>query len=61
MVIPDTPIPLPEGTLVVIQAERQLPSQVAQIAKIVSLFPPEDLAEIEDALRDCRNIDQDGW
>jgi len=28
---------------------------------VVGLFPDEDLAEIEEAIRDCRKVDADGW
>ncbi len=28
---------------------------------LVGLFPPNDLKEIEEAVRDCRKVDMDGW
>lgn len=61
MVVLDAPLPLPEGTVVVIEEEGPMPSGAQVLADVKGLFPPEDLREIEDALRNCRAIDADGW
>jgi len=61
MVMLDDPLPLAAGTAVTIYPAN-LDSTAAEpaTAVLINLFPPEDLAEIEASLRDCRTIDTDG-
>jgi len=31
------------------------------VLDLAGLFPPDDLKEIEEAVRDCRQVDPNGW
>ena len=58
-VVIDDPVALPDGTLVVVMlVDRTLPTSLRGLAR---LFPPEDLAEIEVALENVRQVDPNGW
>jgi len=56
---------LPEGMEVSILTESQDPRSEetvkSQLSDLIGLFPPEDMREIEEALRECRCVDPDGW
>ena len=53
---------LAEGTAVTVEpAEPAHPARAQWLLELAGLFPPADLTEIEDAVRDCRKVDPDGW
>ncbi|MCG3198928.1 MAG: hypothetical protein HUU16_04650 [Candidatus Omnitrophica bacterium] len=59
-------VPLPEGALVSVDLENMEGEQVraskrASVRDLVGLFTPEDLDAIEEAIRDCRKVEPDGW
>jgi hypothetical protein len=60
-VVLDEPLELPEGTAVVVVSRLAEDDPQDRALKVPAcLLPPEDLADVEAALRDCRTIDIDG-
>ncbi len=61
-VVLDEPADMEEGTVVTVEPAKQEPSAVGRaLLDLTGLFPPEDLQQIEQAVRDCRKVDADGW
>lgn len=61
-VVLDEPADMEEGTVVTVESAKQAPSAVGRaLLDLAGLFPPEDLEQIEQAVRDCRKVDADAW
>jgi len=61
-IVLDEPIALPNGTEVTVVAAEPEPGEAGRaLLELAGLFSPSDLAEIEEAVSDCRKIDSDGW
>jgi hypothetical protein len=62
VVVLDEPVTLPEGSTVFVESESMRNEALeVQAAFLASLFPPEDLEDIEQAVIGCRKVDPDGW
>ncbi len=62
VVVLDEPGTLPEGMAVVVEPASPPPDFSGKgMRNLIGLFPKEDLQQIADALKDCRQIDPDGW
>ncbi len=62
VVVLDPPASLPDGTVVTVEPFVQ-PHHLGErsLGQLIGLFPKEDLQEIAEMLKDCRQIDPDGW
>lgn len=61
-VVLDEPLDLPDGAAVIVVPRLADGGERGGALKgLAHLFLPEDLADIEAALRDCRMIDINGW
>ena len=43
------------------QSPKRRPAAGKDVLDLAGLFPPDDLKEIEEAVRDCRQVDPNGW